>query len=104
MAGIYGEEYENNVNVMFGPARIAATARKFAELEKASGPYKFGMLAKVLVPKPADWADEYGSTKGYGSWEKHSGGIPKGTSRSVDRRHRVQSALGESAPDAAKGR
>ncbi len=77
MAGIYGEEYENNVNVMFGPARIAATARKFAELEKASGPYKFGMLAKVLVPKPADWADEYGSTKGYGSWEKHSGGIPK---------------------------
>jgi hypothetical protein len=35
------------------------------------------MLAKVLVPRPADWADEYGSTKGYGTWEKHSGDIPK---------------------------
>ncbi len=77
MAGIYSEEYENNVNVLFGPSRIAATARKFAELEKTSGPYKFGMLAKVLVPRSADWADEYGSTKGYGTWEKHSGEIPK---------------------------
>lgn len=93
MAGIYGEEYENNVNVMFGSSRIAATARKFAELEKTSGPYKFGMLAKVLVPRPADWADEYGSTKGYGAWEKHSGGISQGNSRSVDRRHRVEFAL-----------
>jgi hypothetical protein len=77
MGAIYGEEYEKNINVLFGPSRIASTAKKFAELEKTSGPYKFGMLAKVLVPRPADWADEYGSTKGYGAWDKHSGDIPK---------------------------
>src|SRR5260370_24662034 len=77
MGGIYGEEYEKNINVLFGPSRIASTAKKFAELEKTSGPYKFGMLAKVLVPRPADWADEYGSTKGDGAWDKHSRDIPK---------------------------
>jgi hypothetical protein len=31
----------------------------------------------TLLPRPADWADEYGSTKGYSNWEKHAGAIPK---------------------------
>jgi hypothetical protein len=35
------------------------------------------MFAKALLPRPADWADEYRSTKGYNDWEKHSGKIPK---------------------------
>jgi hypothetical protein len=36
------------------------------------------MLAKVLVPKPADWAGEYDSTKGHGNWEKQSWEYPQG--------------------------
>lgn len=52
-------------------------ARKFVEFEKANGPYNFGMFAKTLLPRPADWADEYGSTKGYTNWDKHAGAIPK---------------------------
>jgi hypothetical protein len=35
------------------------------------------MFAKTLLPRPADWADEYGSTKGYTNWDKHAGAIPK---------------------------
>ncbi|SIO36695.1 hypothetical protein SAMN05443247_04479 [Bradyrhizobium erythrophlei] len=35
MAGIYGEDHENNINALFGPPRIASTAKRFAEL--ASG-------------------------------------------------------------------
>jgi len=77
MAGIYADEFEKNMNVLTSPANIRATARKFVEFEKADGPYSFGMFAKSLLPRPADWADEYGSTKGYNSWEKHAGAIPK---------------------------
>jgi len=36
------------------------------------------MLAKALLPRPADWAaDEYGTIKGYDDWGKHAGSIPK---------------------------
>jgi hypothetical protein len=35
------------------------------------------MFAKALLPRPADWADEYGSTKCYDDWGKHAGSIPK---------------------------
>jgi hypothetical protein len=35
------------------------------------------MFAKALLPRPADWADEYGSTNGYDDWGKHAGSIPK---------------------------
>jgi hypothetical protein len=77
MGGIYGDEFERNMNVLTSPANIKATAKKFVEFEKANGPYSFGMFAKTLLPRAADWADEYGSTKGYNSWEKHAGAIPK---------------------------
>ena len=77
MGGIYGDEFEKNMNVLTSPANIKETARKFVEFEKANGPYNFGMFAKTLLPRPADWADEYGSTKGYNNWEKHAGAIPK---------------------------
>jgi hypothetical protein len=77
MGAIYGDEFERNMNTLTSPANIKATARKFVEFEKANGPYSFGMFAKTLLPRPADWADEYGSTKGYGSWEKNAGRIPK---------------------------
>jgi hypothetical protein len=78
MGGIYSDEFERNLNVLTGPANIKATAKKFVEFEKAVGEsYSFGMFIKALMPRPADWADQYGSTKGYGSWEKHAGAIPK---------------------------
>jgi hypothetical protein len=77
MAGIYGDEFENNMNILTSPANIAETARKFREFEKANGPSSFGVFTKKLMPRPADWADEYGSTKGYNNWEKHAGAIPK---------------------------
>jgi hypothetical protein len=77
MGGIYSDEFEGNMNVLTSPANIKTVARKFVALEKANGPYSFGMFAKMMLPRPADWADEYGSTKGYAAWEKHSGNIPK---------------------------
>ena len=78
MGAIYGEEFERNFNALTSPANIKATAKKFVEFEKAHGTaYSFGMFAKALLPRPADWADQYGSTKGYNDWEKHSGRIPK---------------------------
>jgi hypothetical protein len=35
MAGIYGEDHENNINALFGPFRIASTAKKSADLENS---------------------------------------------------------------------
>lgn len=78
MAGIYSDEFENNFNARMSPANIKATAKKFVEFEKEHGAaYKFGMFAKALLPRAADWADQYGSTKGFNDWEQHSGSIPK---------------------------
>lgn len=77
MSGIYSDEFETNINKLYSPANIMAVARKFVEMERTDGAYSFGKLAKMIMPRPADWADEYGSTKGYNSWEKHSGNIPK---------------------------
>jgi hypothetical protein len=77
MGAIYSDEFENNFNAMTSPANIRATAKKFIEFEKEHGSkYSFGMFAKALLPRPADWADQYGSTKGFNDWEKHSGRIP----------------------------
>ncbi len=71
------DEFENNFNTMMGPAKIEATAKKFIEFEKEHGAtYKFGMFAKALLPRAADWADQYGSTKGFTNSEKHFGKIP----------------------------
>jgi hypothetical protein len=75
MAGNYGEEYENDINAL---SRIASRRRNSRNTERPA-PYKFGMLAKVLVPKSADWTGEFGSTKVYGTRERHS----RGTSRSI---------------------
>src|SRR5689334_7531630 len=77
MAGIYGDEFETNMNILTNPANIGETDRKYREFEKANGPSSFGVFTKSLMPRPADWADEYGSTKGYNTWEKHAGAIPK---------------------------
>jgi len=77
MAGIYGDEFQTNMNILTSPANIKETARKFREFENANGPSSFGVFTKTLMPRPADWADEYGSTTGYNNWEKHAGAIPK---------------------------
>jgi hypothetical protein len=77
MGGIYSDEFENNFNARMSPANIKATAKKFVEFEKEHGAaYKFGMFAKTILPRAADWADQYGSTKGFNDWERHSGSIP----------------------------
>jgi hypothetical protein len=34
MAGIYGDEFEKNMNVLTSPANIKETARKFVEFER----------------------------------------------------------------------
>ena len=46
---------------------IAATARKFAELEQQHGPYSFGKFVKYLLPGPEEFTN----------WEKDAGSIPE---------------------------
>jgi hypothetical protein len=66
MAGVvYGGKFEQTMNELCSPKNIAATAKKFAKLEKQHGPYSFGKFAKLLMPKPDEFAN----------WEKDSGGI-----------------------------
>jgi hypothetical protein len=68
MAGVvYGGKFEQTMNQLCSPNNIAATAKRFAELEKRNGPYSFGKFAKLMMPNP----DEYAN------WEKDSAGIPE---------------------------
>ena len=62
---VYGGSFEKMMNEFCGPANIAATARRFAELEKQYGGYTFGKFVKHFLPKP----DEYAN------WDQDSGGI-----------------------------
>ncbi len=84
MGAIYSDEFEHNFNRMMSPENIKATANKFSEFEKEHGAtYRFGMFAKALLPRAADWADQYGSTKGFTDSEKHFGKIPKELSEQI---------------------
>jgi hypothetical protein len=68
MAGIVrGGKFEQKMNELSSPNNIAATAKKFAELEKQHGPYSFGKFLKLFIPEPDENAD----------WDKHSGDIPE---------------------------
>ncbi len=67
MAGIVrGGKFEQKMNELSSPNNIAATAKKFAELEKQHGPYSFGKFVKLFIPEPDEIAD----------WDKHSHDIP----------------------------
>jgi hypothetical protein len=67
MAGVvYGGKFEQMMNELCKPSNIAATAKKFADLEKQHGPYNFGKFARLLMPNPTDFAN----------WEKDAAGIP----------------------------
>jgi hypothetical protein len=68
MAGIVrGGKFEQKMNELSSPNNIAATAKKFAELEKQHGPYSFGKFVKLFIREPDEIAD----------WDKHSGDIPE---------------------------
>jgi hypothetical protein len=68
MAGVVrGGKFEQKMNELSSPNNIAATAKKFAELEKQHGPYSFGKFVKLFIPEPDEIAD----------WDKHSGDIPE---------------------------
>jgi hypothetical protein len=68
MAGVvYGGKFEQTMNQLCHPNHIAATAKKFADLEKQHGPYSFGRFAKLLMPNPDEFAN----------WDKDAGGIPE---------------------------
>ena len=72
MAGIaYGGKFEQIINEMLGPENIAASARKFAELEKQYGPYSFGKFIKYFLPSPEEFAN----------WDKDAGGISEPVQR-----------------------
>jgi hypothetical protein len=62
----YGGKFEQIMNEFCSPKNIAATAKRFAELEKQYGPYTFGKFAKLLLKNPEEFAN----------WERDAGGIP----------------------------
>jgi hypothetical protein len=63
---VYGGKFEQIMNDLCSPKNIAATARKFKELEKQYGSYSFGKFAKYVIPKVDEFAN----------WDRDSGGIP----------------------------
>jgi hypothetical protein len=68
MSGVvYGGKFEQTMNELCSAQNIAATAKKFAELEKQYGPYSFGKFVKFLLPRPGEFA----------GWDKDSGGVPE---------------------------
>jgi hypothetical protein len=72
MAGlVYGGKFEQIINELLGSENIAATAKKFKELEEQHGPYSFGKFVKYLLPKPEEFAN----------WDKDSGGISEPVKR-----------------------
>ena len=72
MAGIvYGGKFEQIINEMLGPENIAASARKFKELEAQYGSYSFGKFIKYFLPRPEEFAN----------WDKDAGGISEPVQR-----------------------
>jgi hypothetical protein len=68
MSGVvYGGKFEQMMNEFCSPKKIAATAKKFAKLEKQHGSYAFGKFAQFFLPKPEEFAN----------WSKDAGAIPE---------------------------
>jgi len=84
MAFTYGGKFEKHINELYCLENIADTALKFKEFESKNGTYSFGdNFTKTLVPRPEDWADNSGSTGGYTTWEKNSGGMPESIRKQI---------------------
>ena len=64
---VYSGKFEKFMNELSSPENVAATAKKFAELEKQYGPYSFGKFAKFTLTQPGEYAN----------WEKDVGQIPE---------------------------
>ena len=64
---VYSGKFEKFMNELSSPENVAATAKKFAELEKQYGPYSFGKFAKFTLSQPGEYAN----------WEKDVGQIPE---------------------------
>jgi hypothetical protein len=64
---VYGGKFEKIMNELSSPDNVAATAKKFTELEKQYGPYSFGKFAKLTTSQAGD----------YTNWEKDAGAIPQ---------------------------
>ena len=68
MAGlVYGGKFEKIMNDLSSPANVAATAKKFRDLESQYGPYSFGKFVKLTTPQASEYAN----------WEADAGGIPQ---------------------------
>jgi len=65
-AVVYGGKFEQTVNDLLSPNNVAATAKKFTQLETQHGPYSFGKFAKLLMPNPSQLTN----------WDQDAGGIP----------------------------
>jgi hypothetical protein len=63
---VYGGKFEQVMNESCSPKKVAATAKKFAKLEKQHGTYAFGKFAHHFLPKPEEFSN----------WSKDSGAIP----------------------------
>ena len=62
---VYGGTFEKLMNEFCGPRNVAATAKKFVELEKQYGGYTFGKFVKNFLPNPGEFAN----------WDQDSGAI-----------------------------
>jgi len=64
---VYSGKFEKLMNEMSSPANVAATAKKFTEMEKQYGPYSFGKFVKRTAPETSE----------YTNWEADAGAIPE---------------------------
>lgn len=64
---VYGGKFEKIMNEMSTPDNVAATAKKFRDLESQYGPYSFGKFVKLTTPQAGE----------YTNWESDAGGIPQ---------------------------
>ena len=62
---VYGGTFEKMMNEFCSPQNIAATAKRFTELEKQYGAYTFGKFVKYFLPNPGE----------FGNWDQDSGAI-----------------------------
>ena len=65
-AVVYGGKFEQTVNDLLSPNNVAATAKKFTQLETQHGPYSFGKFAKLLMLNSGQLTN----------WDQDAAGIP----------------------------
>jgi len=64
---VYGGKFEKIMNELSSTDNVAATAKKFRDLESQYGPYSFGKFVKLTTPQASE----------YTNWESDAGGIPQ---------------------------